>query len=315
MKNIIQMTYKIYPSDPYNKLILIVLIILVSYGCKSDKKKDESNLKDSIEIVDVDQQVITEIQTAKQIFYSLPSPLETAMIIKNAGASFNPEILNPIENTTKYNTNKSMALNLGIYSTDLSYASLFDQTQFALDYMSAAREMVDGLGISDAISNETIERLQQNINQRDVIMDIISETFMNSSSYLKENNRSAISAMVLVGGWIEGLYIATNLVDVKNIEESSMVERIIDQKLSLINVIKLLEENQENEDVKSILVLMNELKNVFDKIRMTTTPIEVEQAEGSKVARLKAETSANIDREIFTELKEQVEIIRKNFTI
>lgn len=298
----------------YNGLF-IILIAIFTCNCKSDKKQEGSDLKESIDVVDVDQKVITEIQTAKQIFYSLPSPLETAMIIKNAGASFNPEILNPVAHTSRYTTNKSMAINLGIYSTDLSYASLFDQTQFALEYMAAAREMVDGLGISDAINNETIERLQQNINQRDVVMDIISETFMNSSSYLKENNRSAISSMVLVGGWVEGLYIATRLVNSDNVGQSALVDRIVDQKLSLINVIRLLEENKENEDVASILVLMNELKEVFDQVKMTTTPIRAEKIEGSEVTRLKADTQANINKEIFTELKNQVEIIRKNFTL
>ena len=91
---------------------------------------------------------IKGIKAAKQIFYSLPSPLETAMILKRAGAKYNEEILNSADNTSRYNTNKSMALNLGIYSTDLSYASLFDQTQASIRYMTASKKMAEGLGIS-----------------------------------------------------------------------------------------------------------------------------------------------------------------------
>ena len=33
------------------------------------------------------------------------------------------------------------------------------------------------MGISDAIDEETMKRLEQNLNNRDVVMDIISETF------------------------------------------------------------------------------------------------------------------------------------------
>ncbi|MBN2519467.1 MAG: hypothetical protein JXB17_03095, partial [Bacteroidales bacterium] len=145
----------------------MLLVITWISSCSSNKNKGKS-IEDSIEIVDIDEQLITEISTAKQIFYSLPSPLETAMLIKKSGAAFNPEILNSIDNAKNYVTSKSMALNLGIYSTDLSYASLFDQTQYSIQYMTAARKMVDGLGITDAITNETIEKLQENLNHRDV---------------------------------------------------------------------------------------------------------------------------------------------------
>jgi len=296
-----------------SKIIFAISIILIT-GCKSDGKKSQS-LEDSIEVVDIDEQLITEIQTAKQIFYSLPSPLETAMLIKKAGAAFNPEILNSLENASNYITTKSMALNLGIYSTDLSYASLFDQTQYAIQYMTAARKMVDGLGITDAITNETIERLQENINHRDVIMDIISEAFMNSSSFLKENDRSGISALVLVGGWIEGIYIATKLVDKEKISEGGLIDRIIDQKLSLVNVIKLLEENNDEEDIATVLTLIYDLKSVFDEIQITTTPIKAEKNEESNITTLKSTTKATIDLPTFIKLSDKIEAIRNNFTL
>ncbi len=306
------MAIKIYLKIFCNITFILSALIIVS--CASDGKKSKS-LEDSIEVVDIDEQLITEIQTAKQIFYSLPSPLETAMLIKKAGAAFNPEILNSLDNASNYITTKSMALNLGIYSTDLSYASLFDQTQYAIQYMTAARKMVDGLGITDAITNETIERLQENINHRDVIMDIISEAFMNSSSFLKENDRSAVSALVLVGGWIEGIYIATKLVDKTKLKESGLVERIIDQKLSLVNVIKLLEENDEDEDIKAVLTLIFDLKTVFDEIKITTTPIKAEKKSGSNVTTLRSTSKATIDLPTFEKLTEKIEGIRNNFTL
>ncbi|NQU80871.1 MAG: hypothetical protein HQ543_05080 [Bacteroidetes bacterium] len=121
----------------------------------------------------------------------MPSPLETAMLVKSAGAPYNEGLLNPTDNAGNYTTNRSMALNLGIYTCDLSFASLYDQTQTSISYMSAAKKMADGLGILDAISEETLERLEENVNNREMIMDIVSETFMNSSSYLQENDRQA----------------------------------------------------------------------------------------------------------------------------
>ena len=99
--------------------------------------------------------VYEDIKQAEKIFNALPSPLESAMLIKSAGARFDEALLNPVSNVNNYVTNKSMALNLGIYTCDLSFASLYEQTQLIIDYMNAAKKMADGLGILKAIEQST----------------------------------------------------------------------------------------------------------------------------------------------------------------
>ncbi len=294
------------------KLTAILIMAVLMAGCGSEKRKsgsDELSLSDS----EMDAGILEDINSAKQIFYSLPSPLETAMLIKNAGASYNEDLLNSVDKTSDYTTNKSMALNLGIYTTDLSFASLFDQTQTSIRYMNAAKRMADGLGILDAIDNNTIEMLEENINNRDRIMDIISETFMNSSSFLTENERPALASIVLVGGWVEGLYIASNLVGDADINGNKLVERIVDQKLSFDIVMQLLEDNKDNIDVAEILSDIGDLKATFDKIIITTTSIQAVPDEESNVTVLKSKSTIDITPEVFRELQKKVNILRSNF--
>ena len=297
--------------------LTVVVSSLMITGCGSDKNKDkDSDELVTIESLEIDEQLIKDVKKVKAIFYSLPSPLETAMILKQAGATYNEELLNPTDNVTNYVTNKSMALNLGIYTTDLSYASLFDQTQATINYMNASKKMAEGLGILGAIDENVLERLEANINNRDVIMDIISETIMSSSSFFEENDRQAMSTIVLVGGWVEGLYIATNLVgDDADLNNNEMVNRIIDQKLTLSTVVSLLEENADNEDVKTVMTNVNELKAIFDKIEITTSKIEPVTDEETNVTTLKSKTTVSMSPETYYELKEKVKIIRNNFTL
>ena len=305
------MSKKLFSLMPI-KLTAILIIAVSMAGCGSEKRKsgsDELSLSES----EMDAGILEDVNSAKQIFYSLPSPLETAMLIKNAGASYNEDLLNSVDNTSNYTTNKSMALNLGIYTTDLSFASLFDQTQTSILYMNAAKRMADGLGILDAIDNTTIDMLEENINNRDRIMDIISETFMNSSSFLTENERPALACIVLVGGWVEGLYIASNLVGDANIEGNKLVERIVDQKLSFDIVMQLLEDNKDNIDVAEILTEIGDLKSTFDKIIITTTSIQAFPDEESNVTVLKSESTIDITPEVFKELQEKVKMLRSNF--
>jgi hypothetical protein len=302
---------KIFPPLPVTLAALFLIAVMFS-GCGSNKKKGASE-NFGLDSTEISEELIEDIGQAKQIFYSLPSPLETAMLIKNAGATYNEKLLNPISNASKYTTNKTRALNLVIYTTDLSFASLFDQTQTSIDYMNAAKQMANGLGILDAIDNNTIERLEENINNRDVIMDIISETFMNSSSSLTETARPALASIVLVGGWVEGLYIATSLVGDAPIKDNLLVGRIVDQKLSFDIVLKLLDDNKDNPDVAELIKQINDLKVTFDKIIITSSKITAVPDEGSNVTILKSQSQVNITQEIFRELSGKVSALRQSF--
>jgi len=297
------------------------LILLVSFGisgCKSERKttSQDVNIGDFV----TEDDIFDDIDKAKKIFYSLPSPLETAMLIKSAGAEYDEELLNSLENASKYNTNKGLALNLGIYTTDLSFASLFDQTQTSINYMEAARRMAEGLDISDAIDNETMTRLQNNLQNRDVVMDIISETFLNSSSYLKENERQDIAAIVLVGGWIEGLYIATKLVGDSDIENNKLVDRILEQKLSFNIVQRMLDDNKENtvtgkanDDIVGLIMELQDLKKAFDKVTIESTQSQASDPDGSKVTTIKSQTNVSITPEDFKQLQLAVDNLRTSF--
>ncbi|MDA3953428.1 MAG: hypothetical protein PF485_07260 [Bacteroidales bacterium] len=295
--------------------MLMSVALVIGCGSGKDKTNDSDDIV-TLDSLEIDEQLIQDVKAVKEIFYSLPSPLETAMILKQAGAKYNEELLNPTENSSRYLTNKSMALNLGIYTTDLSYASLFDQTQATINYMNVSKKMAEGLGILNAIDEDIIERLEVNINNRVAIMDIISETIMNSSSFFEENDRQALSSIVLVGGWIEGLYIATNLVGADaNFNNNELISRIIDQKLTLGTVLNLLDENSDNEDVKNVMTNVNELKVIFDKIKITTSKIEPVIDEETNVTTLKSETRVSMSPATYNELKEKVKVIRSNYIL
>jgi len=294
-----------------NLLALLFIFLLILAGCRSGVKRGQ-NEADSLTVSGSDVAVYEEIKQAEKIFYTLPSPLESAMLIKSAGALFDEDLLNPIDNTKNYNTNKSMALNLGIYTCDLSFASLYDQTQLIINYMDAAKKMADGLGILDAISDEDIENLEANIHDRDVIMDIVSQTYMNSNSYLEENGQPAIAAIVLTGGWIEGLYISTQLVDMKNFDGNRLVGRIIDQKLSIDILMRMLNESKGHPAVDELIAQMEKVQAIFDKIQLTTTPVRPEYDPSANVTVLKSEVTADLSPEVFTELAKAVAEIRNN---
>lgn len=293
-------------------LVLVVLFASLLIGCKSGGNKPSKD-DVTIDLPKDNAAVYEDIKQAEKIFNALPSPLESAMLIKSAGARFDNALLNPVGNVKSYATNKSMALNLGIYTCDLSFASLYEQTQLIIDYMNAAKKMADGLGILKAIEQSTIDRLEENINNTEVIMEIVSETFMNSNSYLADNGQPAIAAMVLVGGWFEGLYISTQLVDKNDFNGNKLVGRIIDQKLSIDILISLLQSSKGDPAVDELMLQVNKLKTVFDKITITTSPIRPEFDKESNTTVLKSEVKTDMTLAVFNELATVVAEIRSTF--
>jgi hypothetical protein len=298
-------------------IVFLSALIVLGNSCKSKKSQEGSDA--GIGDYLTEQDIFDDIDKAKKIFYSLPSPLETAMLLKSAGVNYSEGILNDLTNVQKYSTNRSKALNLGIYTTDLSFACLFDQAQTSLKYMDATKQLATEMGISDAIDAETMKRLEENLNKRDVVMDIISETFLNSSSYLKENDQQDVAAMVLVGGWIEGLYIGTQMAGDKPSQGNKLVDRIAEQKLSFSIVERMLQDNtknlrgEENRDITELINELHSLKTAFDKIEVQTSAVKIDAADTASVATLKSQTKIKVTPEAFTELQAAVKSLRNNF--
>ena len=275
-------------------------------GCSSNGGNSDSD-----DTISVDNEALQKekiLKDAKKVMLSLPSPIETAMLIKRAGAKYNEALLNPTTNASNYTTNKSMSIAMGVYGADLSYASIFDQTQTVMKYMATSKKIADALGLLSSIDQNIIKRMENNVNDRDSIIRIISETFMNSNSSLKEDNRPALAALILTGGWIEGLYIATQVT--KSSKDKELIDRIVDQRLSFNDMTKLLEQNSDNPDCAQVLASLGPVKAAFDAIKVQTSNIVPVTDKESKITTFKATSKVTITEEQFNKLKDEAKKLR-----
>ncbi|MBP5583439.1 MAG: hypothetical protein J6X43_05745 [Bacteroidales bacterium] len=290
--------------------LLIVLGLMVGIvGCSnSDKKTDTSN------VVDEEQaQKENLVKEVKKVMFSLPSPVETTLLLKQAGAGYDESLLNPTSNSTKYNTDKQKALNLGVYGADLSYASIFEQDQTIMQYMQVSKKLAIGLDLLAAIDQSIIDRLEANHDNRDSVIRIISETFLNSNSTLKEDNRPEMAALILAGGWVEALYLATQLTkDV--VKDKDLIERIVEQKLSFSELTQLLGEYAEqNADMVEVIGQLQGISKTFNEIEIVKSGIETVTDEESGTTVLKATQKINITQAQFDALKKEAAALRNSF--
>ncbi len=289
---------------------VFLFILFFTAACTCDRAGEDRNTGINIDISDEE---LKDVFSGRQVFYALPSPLETAIMLKSAGAWYDEDLMNPVENVSRYMTNRSMALNLGIYITNISYASLFDQTQTCMRYMDAARQLAGNLGITDAIDQNTMESLEENLHNQEVIMDIVSETFMSSTSFLKENNREPVAAMMFLGGWIEGIYLALNLANEDDLAGNTLINRIAESKMSFEMVMLLLSDYADNKDIAGLIDEVGEIGDIFEKIEVRSSRVNVINAPDDPVAVLSSDASSSIGRDEFLRLKVTVTGIRNSF--
>ena len=246
---------------------------------------------------------------AQNVFYSIPSPIETTTLLKAAGAKYNSKILNPIENVSKYETVAAKALNLGVYGSDLSFTSIFDQTQESMLYLRCTNKLASGLGISGAFDETTTSRIESNMQNRDSLLAIISDSYWNADAYLKENGQPGVSALIVAGGWIEGLHIATQIA--ATTKNEGIVTRIGEQKLSLDNLIALLESYKaENESIPALLTQFSELKKVFDAIPNTAEDTQITTDSTKGVSTISNGSSFKLTAEQLKQITDKCSQIR-----
>jgi hypothetical protein len=254
-----------------------------------------------------------EVQKAGKVFYMIPSPLELSSIIKNAGATYDNSVLNPSEYVSNYVTSGSQALNLGVYGADLSYSSIFEQTQETSKYFMAAKELADEFGITSAFGKSTVDRIQNNLNNRDSLIAIISDSYWEADAYLKENSRSNTSALVIAGGWIEALYISTKLAGKTN-TNSEIISRIGEQKLTLNNLIPMLEKFT-GDDVDEVVNSLKDLQETFMGVEITYERKESITNSETQLTTIQTTSKINIDEEQLASISDKVESIRTNIVM
>ncbi|MES2592907.1 MAG: hypothetical protein V4608_13575 [Bacteroidota bacterium] len=276
---------------------------IMAAGCSNDPKKTE----------DVPQQGNDTIQSGTLIpisgeIFSIPSPIQTALLIKGSGANYNKSILNVSTKTSQYSTNFAKAINLGIYGADLGYVTIYDQSQDAIGYLNSAKKLSDGLGISSAFDQQTIERFTKNLGNKDSMLVLVGVAYRASDAYLKTNDRSDVSGLVLAGGWIESLYFTTDIYKTKPNEEIKL--RIAEQKLSLQSLIKLLSPYKEQPEYTKLVNSLNDLATVYDGIEFKYTFAKPVTDAARKLTTINSKTEVTISPEQIQSITEKVREIR-----
>jgi hypothetical protein len=242
----------------FRTLIVIFGLVLVLAGCKSDKKESTDTAGQA-------EQMEKEDLVLELTDYPLPTAYEITEMLQNAGASYILTLSNPASNVDNYLSSAEKALNLGVYGTDLSYASTYMMKQETMRYLESSKKLIDELEISTTFNTDYARRVEDNLDDRDSLINIISDSFEDTWYYLVENEQDKLAIMVICGSYIEGIYITTQIA-MTAADNTEFMEIIAHQKKSLNTLIEILEPIREDADIANIYTRLTEMAGIFEGV-------------------------------------------------
>lgn len=245
------------------KIFLFVFAVLLLAAC-GQRPSDKLN-------VDMDDIEVGELQisseTMSDIIQNIASPIEIAAMISSMNIPFSTAYLADPEKLSTNTTSFEMAYSLGVLSADLGYLNMYEKTGTAVNFLSSINRLADALQIGQFFDFATIKRLATTSSDLDSLMFISISSFNNMDDYLRETDRSNLSALMIAGVWMEGLYLATQ-VAVQNSNED-LTTMIGEQKIILNDLMLVLDHYKNENIITGYIEDLELIKEAYADVKIT----------------------------------------------
>ncbi len=265
---------------------------------------------------EVEEKTFDERNSFRAVFddqiFSIPSPIQTGYLIKKLNLKFDESLLSDRSNVKNYASEHKQALNLGIYGTDLGYASMYGQKNTSLNYLKTIETLSNELGLDAAFNPEFIAEFESSSGNEDKMVKLMSQAFKNADNFLKNANRKAVSAKILAGGWVESMHYACTLNDRSGSED--ILRRIAQQKQSLQSILELLDQYNKDNTNDELLEKLRDLQTSFDKIVLEYVYDAPSTEASQKKMKLNHTYNVEFDDAIAAEISTKIADIRNSIT-
>jgi len=218
--------------------LLMFLVVLMSFSCRNQGNKNGELVFPEADTIQLAGSEKSGYETVEEISRNISSPVEIANLLQTIGVPFSPDYLASSLDVNKLQTSFSKAVGLGILGADLGYLNMYERTGSSIETLSSIRKLADGIRVGQFFDFEAIKRLSLNKSNLDSLLFISIDSYSRIDSYLRENGRGQLSALMITGVWIEGHYLATQVI--ASHPDPVLRDRIGEQKIILDDLLLLL---------------------------------------------------------------------------
>ena len=289
----------------------LIFLALIIFSCGPGRRSDEQAFLDSLNNLSLDGPMVSE-EFIVDIIQEMPSPLEISYIVRDVETQYDADILNSPYKSSSYKSNFTKAINLGVYGADLGYTNIYEENQDAILYLNSIKGLANDLSIGQFFDFSTIALLATNSDNLDSLLLITTQNFTTINSYLKDNQRSALSVLVLTGGWLETLHITCQMAE-KIPDNEKLIQKIGEQKIILDKIMLMLYYYRQDTDIADFLNSLSELERTFEQIEIIYTYAKptMEEVDGILINKDNSTATINITNEQVNAIKQQVKNVRE----
>jgi hypothetical protein len=241
-------------------IALVALFLVIAFtGCNNQATQNEQA---NVPVADTVKKEVSLSPESQSLLNSFPTPFEVTTMLEKAKAGFIFDVTNPPANVGKYITETSKALNLGVYSADMSYSATYNRTDETNKFMACTNKLADELGIAGVYDQSLVEKVKKFGNNKDSLVGLITKIFGQTNDFLNKNNRTKIAVLIAAGGFSEGLYLSASLGEVSK-DNTKIMAVIAAQKDNHMKLLTILEAYQADENMKPIIEGIAKLKPIW----------------------------------------------------
>ncbi len=264
----------------YMGAFVVFSAVLLTSGCKNRSSNNNSVSSENLP-VEKKQEIKKQV---KDFLYPLPTSMEVVQMLQDIGISYIIGISNPVDNVDKYMSSHSKAIALGVYGSDLSYASVYNMQQDVISYLDVIKKLASELYLQEVYNEKIITRINNNLNNKDSLVNILTNVLFDSYNKLNQNGKGDIALLMVAGGWVEALYLTTH-VSANSYNNYELVKIIADQKKSLDKLMDVLNERKNDSVIHDLITTLQPLKKLYDEAgdSMTEQQLKDISAEVEKI--------------------------------
>ncbi len=281
--------------------LAIAALIISSCGERSAQKGD------SVKDVKIDSTKSSIVNVSGKLF-SIPSPIQTALLIKESDAPYNKDVLSNPKNADKYTAKFDRALNLGIYGADMAYTSFYEDPQESIKYFRALDLLSENLEIKGAVDAGIIKRLSSNLENPDSLLILSGKFYEAADIYLKENERADVAALILTGTWIESTMLTARAAKGDN---KNAFARLAQQKKSINTICDVLASlNSDGMIPQNFIGQLDSLKSSFANVSREYEYNEPVTYADTKTTRITSTSTYEMSDSVFTDISDRLTRMR-----
>lgn len=289
-------TYKTYSL----LLAISLLASCTTIPSKEDSEKSKEALKEAETIHDIEQ-----------LLKDMPPPSLVPFTLKEIGAGFDKNHINSIENIESYKSNRDkVALNMGVYASDISYLAAYGHEDDCIDYLKASHKMAEFLGDSAIYGQEEVDEFRGHIKDQneEEISKILGKMFMETSLEMEESHHLTMAGLALTGSFVEGLYQAVitleTFPDTKENEKllEPLVKIVLGEEQALLDIIKVLEDLPFDDTIADMITELSILDRLYKG--------DLQEIE----AKIASDPNFILTRDVMRDITLEVKRVRKAIT-